>query len=109
MCHGCPEGRLSSASDEWLAERGLTVVDKDYQAPVTDVQALATAQAAKESEIKTLLAATDYKALKYAEGQITADDYAATKTYREALRVAYNAVEAATTVAEVEAVTIPTE
>lgn len=42
-----------------------------------------------ESEItglKQILASTDYKALKYAEGQITEKDYEETKQERQSLR-----------------------
>ena len=75
----------------------------------TDEEVLAAAKAAKQATIKTLLTATDYKCLKYVDGDLTADEYATVKTYRESLRTAYNAVEAATTVSEVESIVIPTE
>lgn len=70
-------------------------------------KALAIAQAAKKVTIEKLIAETDYKALKHADGALTDDEYATTKAYRANLRAAYNAVEACTTVAEVDAVTIP--
>lgn len=43
---------------------------------------------------KELLASTDYKALKYAEGWITEEDYADIKAYRQNLRVQINELEA---------------
>ena len=43
---------------------------------------------------KQLLAQTDYKAIKYAEGQITKADYAAIKAQRQAWRDRINALEA---------------
>lgn len=72
-------------------------------------KALTIAQTAKKSTIEKLIAETDYKALKHADGALTDNEYATTKVYRANLRAAYNSVEAATTVAAVDAVTIPTE
>ena len=50
-----------------------------------------------ESEIaglKQILTSTDYKALKFAEGQISEKDYAETKQQRQALRDRINELEA---------------
>lgn len=50
-----------------------------------------------ESEItglKQILASTDYKALKYAEGQITEKNYEETKQERQSLRDKINELEA---------------
>ncbi len=49
-----------------------------------------------ESEIaglKQILTSTDYKALKFAEGQISATDYRETKQQRQALRDKINELE----------------
>ena len=49
-----------------------------------------------ESEIaglKQILTSTDYKALKFAEGQISATDYKETKQQRQALRDKINELE----------------
>lgn len=43
--------------------------------------------------LKQLLANTDYKALKYAEGLISDIEYAEIKTYRENLRAQINQLE----------------
>ena len=45
-------------------------------------------------DLKSQLSATDYKAIKYAEGLITAEDYAPIKAARQALRDQINALEA---------------
>lgn len=45
-------------------------------------------------ELKRKLRATDYIALKYAEGEISAGEYAATKEQRKAWRAEINALEA---------------
>lgn len=45
------------------------------------------------AELKRLLSASDYKAIKYAEGLISAEDYAETKAERQAWRDEINALE----------------
>ena len=44
-------------------------------------------------ELKSELASTDYKAIKYAEGWLTDDEYAPIKSYRQAIRDEINALE----------------
>ena len=48
------------------------------------------------AELKQLLAESDYKAIKFAEGWLTADEYAATKAQRQAWRDEINELEGAT-------------
>ena len=45
------------------------------------------------SELKAKLAQTDYQAIKFAEGWITADDYAPTKALRNSWRTRINELE----------------
>ena len=47
----------------------------------------------KIAELKAKLEATDYQAIKYAEGAITAEEYAEMKTKRQAWREMINALE----------------
>jgi predicted transcriptional regulator len=47
----------------------------------------------KLNRLKMRLAATDYKAIKYAEGLYTPEEYAATKAERETLRAQIRALE----------------
>ena len=44
-------------------------------------------------ELKAQLSATDYKTLKYAEGELTAEEYAETKELRKGLREQINKLE----------------
>ena len=44
-------------------------------------------------ELKAQLATTDYKALKYIEGEISEEDYAETRELRKALRAEINQLE----------------
>lgn len=46
------------------------------------------------SELKAQLAETDYKALKFAEGWLSAEEYAPIKAERQAIRNEINALEA---------------
>ncbi len=46
------------------------------------------------AELKAQLQATDYKAIKYAEGWISAEDYADTKAERQKIRDRINELEA---------------
>lgn len=50
-------------------------------------------KARRINELKRLLAETDYKAIKYAEGVITAEEYAETKAQRQAWRDEINEIE----------------
>ena len=45
------------------------------------------------NELKGLLAATDYQAIKFAEGWITAEDYAETKALRQSYRDEINELQ----------------
>lgn len=46
------------------------------------------------ADLKAQLSATDYKAIKYAEGWISFDEYAPIRTERQAIRDQINALEA---------------
>ncbi len=54
---------------------------------------VATAKVTQISTLKAQLEATDYMAIKYAEGWITADEYEATKAQRQAWRDEINILE----------------
>lgn len=71
--------------------------------------ALSQAQNTKISKIDALLKQTDYEAIKYAEGIITADQYTNLKAARIAWRTAINTIQACTTIAAVDAVTYSTD
>ena len=73
-----------------------------------DAAMLSQAQNTAIDTLKQLLASTDYIALKYAEGLITADKYANVKVARTAWRTAIDTIRSATTLAAVQAVTYST-
>lgn len=73
---------------------------------ITDADKLATLKASTLSAIKAKLADTDYKCLKYVDGELTEAEYADVKVERHNLRVAYNAIQATTTLAELNTIEV---
>lgn len=59
----------------------------------TEAEIAEAERQARIAELKTLLAESDYKAIKFAEGWITAEDYAADKAQRQAWRTEINELE----------------
>ena len=105
-----PEPLIEVTEDTWhdcIANIGLRKVDLTSLVIVkyTPAKTLAEVQETKVAELKTFLADTDYQAIKYLEGELTAEAYASTKALRESWRLAINTIQAATTVEEVETVT----
>lgn len=85
----------------WIAEN---IPQPEPEPEPTAEEILASAKATKLAQIKQLLAETDYKCLKFVDGDLTTEDYAEIKARRASLRAAYNTIEAATTLDEVNAV-----
>ena len=79
-------------------------VDEPPYVP-TEAELLAAAKSTKLAELQQLLSSTDYKAIKFAEGAMTAQEFEPVRLQRQAWRAAYNDIEAAQTVAEVEGIT----
>jgi hypothetical protein len=74
---------------------GSQVVARD-DAELEAERAAIRAEREKQTKINSLksqLAATDYQAIKYAEGWITAEEYAEAKALRQSLRDQINALE----------------
>ena len=67
----------------------------------TDTETFNELKTAKLADIKAKLSATDYKRMKYDDGDLTAEEYGTIKAERHNLRTAYNAIEAATTIEEI--------
>ena len=70
----------------------------------TAEELLSAAKQPKLAELQNYLDATDYEAIKYAEGAISEAEYADTKSLRVEWRTAYNVIEEAQTVDEVAAI-----
>ncbi|MBP5561016.1 MAG: hypothetical protein J6X70_04355 [Muribaculaceae bacterium] len=65
-----------------------------YRKVVEDAQVSEPSKAERVWELKARLAESDYKALKFAEGWISAEEYAPIKAERQALRDEINELEA---------------
>jgi hypothetical protein len=76
--------------DEELVDRVKPQEEKDAEAEAARIAAID----AEIAELKAELAGTDYKAIKYAEGWITAEEYEETKAQRQAWRDRINELEA---------------
>lgn len=100
----------NSTYDAYITKIGdyITAQEKRLYVPPTPAEEFAAAKSAKLGELGELLSRTDYQAIKFAEGEITAKQYAPIKTARAAWREAYNAAEKCGTVEELAAVTYET-
>lgn len=99
---------LIDITDVANVQEGYVYQDGNFVNPaslINDADQLATIKASKLSDIKARLSATDYKCLKYIDGDLTETEYAPIKTERASLRTAYNAIEAVTTIEEVNSIT----
>jgi hypothetical protein len=74
---------------------GYHYVEQVPQEP-TEAEVAEMQRQARIAELKQLLAESDYKAIKYAEGWLSAEDYADTKAQRQAWRDEINELEGAT-------------
>lgn len=79
---------------EQYAAHGFLPYTPPEPVPPSDEEIAAMQRQARIEELKQLLAESDYKALKFAEGWFTADEYAYTKAERQAWRDEINALEA---------------
>jgi hypothetical protein len=106
-------GEVAVASDTDYNIATITLVNDiiTVKEPIepTDAEKLATAQDSKIAALQGLLKRTDYEAIKYAEGIITATQFANLKAAREAWRTAINTIQTCTTVAAVQAVAYSTD
>ena len=79
---------------EQYAAHGYLPYTPPEPVPPTEEEIASMQRQARIEELKQLLAESDYKALKFAEGWISAEDYAATKAERQAWREEINSLEA---------------
>ena len=76
-----------------VTSKGTHVVEVDYEpTPPTREEIIAKKQAQIDS-YKAELSASDYKAIKFSEGLISAEDYEPIKAHRQALRDEINRLE----------------
>ena len=88
---GC---QVWNPTSEQYAAHGFLPYTPPEPVPPTEEEIAAMHRQARIDELKQLLADSDYKAIKYAEGWISAEDYATTKAERQAWREEINSLEA---------------
>ena len=81
---------------DWCNENGYLIMDEHPEYYYCQKVELSESEqiAFRIEELKNKLASTDYQAIKYAEGYLTEEEYAETKTRRQAWRDEINALEA---------------
>ena len=85
------DGRvILNPTEQMLADAGWTLVEPTQP---SEEELAAQARAAEVEELKMQLAESNDKALEYAEGWISAEDYAPIKAERQALRDRINELE----------------
>lgn len=89
---GWTENRISKDEVQQSDKNGWTYV-KDKCPMQTDSDIRIAEVRLEITRLKHLLADSDYKAIKFAEGEMTAEDYESTKTQRKAWRAEINALE----------------
>lgn len=90
-----------SEAFEYISQNGYTIkeIEKDIngnrQFQIVEIPKPSQKQLAEQEiqELKDLLASTDYKAIKYAEGLFTEEEYAETKALRQTWRDKINELE----------------
>lgn len=82
-------------NDELVWENDALVPNPNYANILAEKQIIEQTQNKLNqiADLKSQLAATDYQAIKFAEGWISAEDYAPIKASRQALREQINALE----------------
>lgn len=90
------EGIYPPEAAIWCNANGAHIEKKKKCYYIVENAAPTEKEVAQEriNELKGLLAASDYKAIKYAEGLLTAEEYAETKAQRAAWRAEINELEA---------------
>ena len=85
---------LGNGNYQTFPETDDMIEVEDIDAWVREHRPKSFYDAERISELKRLLAESDYKAIKYAEGEITEEEYAPIKEQRRAWRVEINELEA---------------
>ena len=84
-----------SSCAEWCNANNATIEDKGEYYEVVEIKP-PTQEEINEAEIQRLkseLASTDYKCLKYVDGVLSDEEYAEVKAYRAELRARINELE----------------
>lgn len=84
-----------SSAAEWCNNNGAMIEDKGEYYEVVPIPAPSQEEinAMEVERLKSELASTDYKCLKYVDGALTESEYAEVKVYRAELRRKINELE----------------
>ena len=101
-----PDGSKDVIKEEYFQDRGIYFTDDDKEIQIAEALKIAyngeytieddgieLTVEQQIAELKAQLASTDYKAIKYAEGWITEEEYAPIRAERQALRDKINELE----------------
>lgn len=86
------------------ADKADIVAHFDYYFNKAEAKEVAAAAALKIARVERLLSGSDYKALKVADGALSAEEYEPWKELRQHWRDTVNAMQAAKTVEELDAI-----
>lgn len=102
---GIDWGEYSKLAD-WCNENKATLVDKGEYYEVCEAPKLTLAELTdiKKEEIKDLLNGVSYKTEKFVDGAISDEEYAPIRLQKQKWREAYNAVEKAATLEELNSI-----
>lgn len=84
---------IYSPSDSQLQAAGWKIEEDSYPEPTPEEKARQDKQN-RIYELKALLSESDYKAIKFAEGEMSAEEYEPTRLQRRAWREEINVIEA---------------
>ena len=81
-----------SSAAEWCNNNNATIEDKGEYYEVVEIKPPTQEElnAMEVERLKSELASTDYKCLKYVDGALSEEEYAETKAYRAELRAKIN-------------------
>ena len=83
---------IYSPSDEQIVAAGWTITEESYPEPKHD-ESMRREKKNRIYELKWMLSESDYKAIKFAEGELSAEEYEPTRLERRAWREEINAIE----------------
>lgn len=84
-----------SKTAEWCNENNATIEDKGEYYEVVEIPAPTQEElnAMEVERLKSELASTDYKCLKYVDGALSEEEYAEVRAYRAELRAKINELQ----------------
>lgn len=88
-----PSVYIYSPSNSQLQAAGWTITEEIDQVPTAE-EFIRQSMQNRIYELKAMLSESDYKAIKFAEGELSAEEYEPTRLERREWRLEINAIEA---------------